>query len=1045
MAQLTLKFETVNRNTQQFKKAISNLNEAQRQAVQWIDGPALVIAGPGTGKTEILALRIGNILQTTDAQPHNILCLTYTEAGTVAMRNRLLYYIGPAAYQVHIHTFHSFCNHIILDHPELFGDYAELSLATELDIVDILRKILSDLPLDHPLKRLTSKRYYELGNLKKLFDDIKRENKTIADLEFEIDQAIANLYQDDKNIYKTNKSGKKGELNKSGQGKENRWRTVLKAAQLVDQYNLELKRGERYDYNDMIHWVLDAFKSDEDFLAEYQERFQYILVDEYQDTNGSQNEILHLLNAYWEKPNLFAVGDDDQAIYRFQGANVANMQEFIDKYQPIILILPYNYRSTQNILNWAGKLITENKDRLVNRMEGLTKELIASAGHAHDLITPKVIEYPNQAHEEASIMDKIVKAHHEGIPYREIAVIYRQHNQAENIIKVLERKGIPVNVKRKVDILKNPLVQNLINILKFIAEEFAKPNSSSFRLFELMHYPFFEIDSADVARISLECRYYSRDQPGIPWRGFLRDSASLAKLDLHSLDSIVNLERNLSDWIQQLPSVTIQTLFERILKHGNILKYVMHLEEKNWILQIVTSFFEFIKEETRKNPLISLSEFLHILDKMEEHMIPLELHKIVYSDDGVNFLTAHGSKGLEFTQVFLMGVTENYWEKKKNRRARFEIPAVTENMEHAAIEDERRLLYVAMTRAKKHLEMSYSTDSHLEKPLNKSLFLAEIIDQQEFTVIKNQVVAEDLLKFYVDIISPEERTIDLIDKNWIDFVLQRFVLNATALNKYLNCPLRFYFENILRVPTARTEAMGFGQAIHYAFEQFFRNHEKHEHPLSQDNLLGAFQLGMDRYQSHFTLQEFEEKLYYGKKILTGYYDQYRESWTLPQRIFTEQSIQNVTYKDVPIAGILDKVELFNSQVRVTDYKTGSLSYGRRKTSAPKPTNDNLGGDYWRQVVFYKILIDADPKRNWNMVEGIIDFVQPNKEGDYFRKKQEVSDQDIELVGEQIVDTYQKIKEHEFNRGCGKEDCYWCNFVKYNFDADKILDAEEYDD
>ncbi|NCT95696.1 MAG: UvrD-helicase domain-containing protein, partial [Chitinophagaceae bacterium] len=366
---------------EQFQKIYNSLNEQQRQAVDTIEGPVMVIAGPGTGKTQILGARIGKILLETDTNPDNILCLTYTDAGVIAMRKRLLGFIGPDAYKVRIYTFHAFCNDIIQENLSLFEKTA-LDPISDLERIALLKELIDGFPKNHPLKRYRGDVYYEVRNLQQLFSTMKREGWTPEYILSCIDRYIAELPTRDEFVYKrAYKQFKAGDLKQHKIDEETERMSKLRAAvQEFPRFQELMSRERRYDFDDMINWVIRAFETDKNILARYQEQFQYILVDEYQDTSGTQNRLVELLISFWEEPNVFVVGDDDQSIYRFQGANVENMQIFADRYQDSLLkvVLTNNYRSTQPILNVSKTLIERNTERLVNKNDGLSKELVAA-------------------------------------------------------------------------------------------------------------------------------------------------------------------------------------------------------------------------------------------------------------------------------------------------------------------------------------------------------------------------------------------------------------------------------------------------------------------------------------------------------------------------------------------------------------------------------------------------------------------------------------------------------------------------------------------
>jgi DNA helicase-2/ATP-dependent DNA helicase PcrA len=302
-----------------FEAIYKNLNTAQKKAVDNIEGPVMVIAGPGTGKTQILGARIGKILLETDTAPENILCLTYTDAGAIAMRKRLVSFIGSSAYKVTISTFHSFCNDIIQDNLSLF-DKTSLDPISELEKIELLKKLIDGFDKNNPLKRYRGDVYFEMSNLAKLFSAMKKEGWTSQYLIEKIDAYIQEIPFRDEFIYKRKyKQFEAGSLKQGLVDVEMEKMSKLKAAvNCFDIYQELMKSHNRYDFDDMINWVLKAFNENKNLLAQYQERYLYILVDEFQDTSGTQNALIKLLVNYWEQPNLFVVGDDDQSILGFR-------------------------------------------------------------------------------------------------------------------------------------------------------------------------------------------------------------------------------------------------------------------------------------------------------------------------------------------------------------------------------------------------------------------------------------------------------------------------------------------------------------------------------------------------------------------------------------------------------------------------------------------------------------------------------------------------------------------------------------------------------
>ncbi|MGK2863709.1 MAG: ATP-dependent helicase, partial [Chitinophagaceae bacterium] len=691
-----------------FAEEFERLNKEQQQAVQTIDGPVMVIAGPGTGKTQILASRIGKILLDTDAFPENILCLTYTDAGVVAMRKRLLQFIGPDAYKVNIYTFHAFCNDVIQENLSLFEKTA-LDPISELEKIELFKQLIDSFPKNNPLKRYRGDVYYEIKNLQSLFSTMKREGWTPAFIESKIDEYIADLSNREEYIYKRKyREFKAGDLKKDKiEEQKERMEKLRAAVQEFENFQQLMRKRNRYDFDDMINWVIKAFEENKNLLAGYQEKYQYILVDEYQDTSGTQNRIVELLINYWEKPNVFVVGDDDQSIYRFQGASVENMLSFADSYKDSLLtvVLTNNYRSTQSILDVSKTLINRNEERLVKQIPGLSKELLSSNLLINQLVNPPVVtEYENQQQEMIAIALQLQALVLKGIPPGKIGVIYKENKYGEELTKYCKLLHIPVFSKRKQNILEIPLAQKIVLFLRYLAAEHDSPYGGDEMLFEMLHFDWFQIPAIEIARLSIETaeRKFTENKTSI--RRLLTEKSIAPAKDLFSIpfnDSLKKASTTIEKLISDVPNVTLQMLFENVIREAGVLSHVMQSTDRLWLMQVISGLFEFIKDETHRQPLLSLQEIVDIIDLMEKEEIPLPLVQVSGSDKGINLLTAHGSKGLEFEYVFFAGCNASFWEKKRKPGGGYSLPDTMFTSQPKQRDDEvlRRLFYVALTRA----------------------------------------------------------------------------------------------------------------------------------------------------------------------------------------------------------------------------------------------------------------------------------------------------------------------------------------------------------
>ena len=1033
-----------------FKEEYERLNEKQRIAVDTIDGPVMVIAGPGTGKTQILASRIGKILLDTDAQPENILCLTYTEAGVVAMRRRLLNFIGPNAYKVNICTFHAFCNDVIQDNLSLFEKTA-LDPVSDLEKIQFFKELIDSFPKNHLLKRYRGDVYFEINNLQSLFSNMKKEGWTPSFINQKIDDYLANLPTRDEFIYKRKyKEFNAGDLKRDKiQEEQERMEKLRAAVGEFDRFQQLMRKKNRYDFDDMINWVIKAFEENKNLLANYQEKYQYILVDEYQDTSGTQNRLVELLISYWEKPNVFVVGDDDQSIYRFQGANVENMLDFAANYQNDLLtvVLTNNYRSSQPILDISKTLINRNDERLVKKIEGLSKELLSTNQLINQLTNkPFIREYDTQRQEMIGIAKQVQDLVGQQVPPGKIGIIYKENKYGEELAQYFKLLNIPVYSKRHLNILELSLGQKIMLVLKYLASEHDISYSGDEMLFEILHFDWFGIPSIEIAKISMEVaeKRYKDDKTSI--RQLLVEKSLAPAKDLFSSNLHGGLKKTsaiIEQLVTDVSNVTLQHLFERIIREAGVLSHIMQSPDKHWQLQILTGLFDFVKDETHRNPTLNLQGFVNLIEMMEKEDIKLPLVQVSGSDKGVNLMTAHGSKGLEFEYVLLVGCISSFWEKKRNPGGGYKLPD-TMFTSLAGTNDEeelRRLFYVAITRAEQHLYISYSKFKNDGKELEPSMFIAEIQDEHQLPIekiiIDTGVLSEFAALHFIEAQAPE---IDKIEEEYIGQLLDKFVMNVTALNNYLKCPLEFYFKNLVRIPSPKNEATEFGSAVHHALEKLFRKMQdgKKDTFEPKEEFIGDFVWYIERHRESFTREQYARRLEYGQEVLSHYYDKYISSFN---KIVTIERRIKTVYKDVPLKGALDKLEFDGKSVNVVDYKSGDPDKGIPKTKGPSDKDPN-GGDYWRQAVFYKILVDNYEQKDWKVVSTEFDFIEPDKKKNYRKEKVVISPVDIITVTQQITDTWEKIQNRDFYTGCGKEDCHWCNFVKTNNLAIALHSLEE---
>jgi DNA helicase II / ATP-dependent DNA helicase PcrA len=1044
---------------QRFETGIlPGLNEHQRAAVDLIEGPVMVIAGPGTGKTQLLAARIGNILRLTDTDPREILCLTYTEAGTMAMRRRLIDFLGPEGHRVPVHTFHGFCNLVIQENPAVFGGYRDLQPLTELEKRRLLKELINGLEPDHPLRRLRGDYYYNVPRLAALFDLMKREGFSPELVQDAIDRYLEGLPIRDGYFYKRKyKEFQPGDPRQAEIDKETaRMEETRVAAALLPRWQEALATAGRYDFSDMLRWVRDAFAAETDLLRVYQERFLYILVDEYQDTSGLQNGILYQLADFWEQPNLFVVGDDDQAIYRFQGASMSNILEFQRRYDPLAIMLTDNYRSSQRLLDAADALIRHNQERL-NTALGLEKRLSArNEGVPQPGQPPRLLEFHSSTGEETWIAGQIRSLLDQGVPPTDIAVLYRNHRHAENLIRLCRRRGVAVSQQRQEDILQDPFILGLLEVLHYLAGEWRQPFSEEARLLRILHYRYFGIKPLDLARL-LRYMQTLRQQEGerLPrWRELLGKEEHLRKAGLDDLRRVQRVGEDLEYWLAHAPEWTIQTLFEHVLTRGGVLQAILEDPQKRRLLELVTTLFDHIKSECAAEPTLRLEELLARLDEMIEGKIALPYVHYIGEPDGVVFSTVHSAKGLEWNHVFLMACSAKHWSGRSGGKD-FKLPDTLTRSDTAndeqMVEEERRLFFVAMTRARVSLHISYARDqknASNRKTSSQDLaarFMNELLDSAGLALETLEPAPTDREETLEALLHPLDENPSLLEEAWLRRQVEQLSLSVTALNKYLSCPRAFYYENILRVPSARNRHMGYGSAVHAALENLFRRNPQLEGDVPAQTV-DLFSAALQRFRSHFTDQEYVNTLEHGRKSLPLYVTGTLPRWRSAQKVELEVAVRDVEWQGFPINGKLDKIEHYPEGIMVVDYKTGNPANGKAKLKGPDPDDwrKDPGGDYWRQMVFYDLLLRSDRRQQGPLLAGVMEFVEPDAQGRIIREEVTASEEDRAIVSEQIAYAMEGIRELRFQQGCHDPACVWCQLVDHHILSESLSSGEVVD-
>lgn len=982
----------------EFELHYSLLNAAQKRAVDHADGPMLVLAGAGTGKTQIIALRIAKLLRDTDTAPHNILCLTFTESGVANMRERLLQLVGEAGYHVRVATFHSFCNEIIQEHPELFFIDAERRSLSDIERVQLLQAIIDDLPVNSPLKPFGAP-YFYLNDLARALQNLKRENIALEQYQQLVDQASAAVGELDVDANKTT---------------QRRWQQQQRLLErqralgtVYTQYQTKLAEWKRYDYEDMLLLVVDQLRSNPDLLADYQERYYYILVDEYQDTNGAQNEVVRLLSSGVERPNLFVVGDDRQSIYRFQGASLENILYFQKLFGDAVQIISLqdNYRSQQSILDATEAMIQHNTRSLAKYIPELKTQLTA----ARDLPTAplQIARLSTRAVEDYWVATRIKTLLAGGVPAADIAILYRNHRDAENLLELLLKLHVPVHVAAGRDVLSDPLVDQFMRLLRYVGLQ-----GSDDELFHLMQFEWLQLPGDQVAQLTYQAHQEKK---------WLFEVCAEAKNK-----TIRHFAERMIRWRQAMHTQLVVDWFVQLVNESGWLQFAAAQPQAVEHLNRLQTLFAEIKELNRDQHDFSVQDLFQYLQLLQEHNIKIEEQALATQRQAVQCMTAHRAKGLEYSHVFIIQCVDRHWGNVIER-SKLPLPAgilqfeVETDQTAEKNEDERRLFYVALTRAKQQVYLSYAEKTDGGRALNPSQFIAELPDSL-VTAAEVQAAETDATERLQTLFLPKPPPVaDTASRDWLTARLQNYRMSATHYNDYLECPRRFYYEHIVCVPRTTSRAVGFGIAIHNALRDVAVEFNRTNQLLSQTETIERFRMYLQ--QQLLSKRDLKDSLAFGEEVLTEYYT--AQTDLLQANRFPEHDFgpAHVMVGPVPITGKIDALKIVDEEqkfVHVIDYKTGN----------PDNKSSQLAkqGPYHRQLLFYKLLVDGAFDFGYTAVSGEINFVQKSKQKNTLLNKQfEFSIEDAAGLKTDIQRVYDDIMNLKFLDATPEDCCGECAY------------------
>ena len=1126
-----------------FHTRYAKLNANQRQAVDYIHGSLLVIAGPGTGKTELLSMRTAQILRQTDTLPDSILCLTFTESGAANMRQRLRQIIGEDAYKIAIHTFHSFGTEIINQHREYFFHGADSQPADELTQHQIVAGILEGLDWRNPLSVKNNGEFVYTSELIRVISEFKQSGLTPAELRLVMADnqcAITGIASDIQQVFANKISKKTVELfaplaekiaERIGEGGiteppgdtassapdnaattaqiptnlpssitpyaqvlalsiahaaqeaidanstkpltawKNKWceknaagEFVLKdftaseklsaAIDVYEAYGNVLAERSLFDYDDMILSVIQACEAHPELRANLQEQFQFIMVDEFQDTNLAQLRLLFDLTGDEDNPNIMAVGDDDQAIFSFQGADVGNIQRFRQHYHdPRIIVLTDNYRSAADILTAARGVITQGTDRLENTIDGLSKQLTAHASGSGARV--EIQEFTSVSEERAGVARQIAELIKRGENPAHITVIARHHKELIELLPYLYRQNLTVNYERHDDILEQDIIQALDKLARVVmAIHQNNLDIANSLLPEVIAHPAFGFSALDIWRLSLHAYNHrqlwlesmlanSTFQPFGEW--LLERAKDVPNLPLEEqLDKLLGLEMGAGitpiDSVQrpspedpQTPGAKrgvdrdssgthsskefLQSAGEEPLlglrtaiaaRASSDARREKRSPSKGSSLNSLATHY-FSPEALAQNPdayLTTLESLRTLRQKLRDRTTDetptlanflefIDLHRSTKTrlthirpqasalGGAINLMTAHKSKGLEFPHVFVIGAIDSAWGEKVRSRSRLiRYPANLQLQPAGTSYDERlRLFFVAMTRAKTTLTMTYSQTNDAGSDTMIASFLT---DHTPTIVPAADTPAAQLTVAQTDWSTRLSAPMSAELKDVLAPTLETYKLSITHLNNFLDVsrggPQNFLLNNLLRFPSAKSPAASYGTAIHASLQQL-HNLLRADHRLPPtERTLHYFRTSLEA--QHLPPDDFKLYLDKGTAALTAFLDAKSSDFRDTELAELDFAHQGVVVGGARLTGKLDVADIDknNKTIFMTDYKTGKPSHSWKGTSDYEKIKLHK---YRQQLMFYQLLVESSRDYgNFTFTGARLQFVEPDmKTGD----------------------------------------------------------------
>jgi DNA helicase-2/ATP-dependent DNA helicase PcrA len=887
---------------------LEGLNDEQLAAVTHGEGPLLIVAGAGTGKTQVITRRIAWLIATRRARPDEILALTFTDKAAAEMESRVDVLVPYGMVGANIATFHAFGDRLVRDHAIELGITSQLQVGTRADMLVFLRERIFELGLSRylPLGRPDQ----HLNALLGVFDRARDEDVSPEQYLAFAERLAAEAGDDPE--------------------RRDRAEAEVEKARAYAAYQKLLLESGRVDFGSQISLALRLLRERPHLRRRYQDAYRWILVDEFQDTNHVQFELVKLLAG--PRPNLTVVGDDDQSIYRFRGAKVENLLGFLEVYPGAeTVLLRRNYRSGRRVLDCAHRMVQFNDpDRLEAKDPvRFNKRLIADRD-----IEGTVEHWAFEGmSDEADAVAADIEADMDrgGRSPRDIAVLARTHAHLDPVALALQARGIRFRRANQKGLYRRPEVTLCLNVLRTVADP--EDGAAAFGLFG---DPLFEVDPVDLARLSADAARRNRGLLETASRAVSEPGSRLGESTRQGIRRFVDLHARLAASATRRP--TSEVLFEFVSESGWLAQ--LSLEDTAESVERVQNLNRLFGIVKRVGPLLKSDRvpfFIAHLDLLIEAGDDPQAAVVDLEDDSVQLLTAHNAKGLEFPVVYMVQLADGRFPQW-SRSDPLELPLELRHGGDPRLEqerEERRLFYVAMTRAKDRLVLSHADDYGWTRKAKPSKFVIDALALPSPPKSRKSATSLESIARHAPAAETPAAPAGPVPA---DRTLQ---LSHNQIDDWITCPLKYRFAHVVQVPLATDPRFMFGIAMHHAVRVFLQ-HRLHGHPISVEDVQQAFESAWS--SEGFISREHEERrLAEGKEALRRFVERENASGRSP--LASEMEFKFRLGNDV-VVGRWDRIDEINGEIVLVDYKTSEID-DREKAAerAEKSVRDGQLGLY----------------------------------------------------------------------------------------------------